>query len=225
MVTEMWRYLPWFREMGRRLDAGAIGAPQRLRFVGSRQAYRRQRPINDSQPYFADMPMLIVYEMMIHWIDTSRYLLGDVTSVYARLTHTNPAIVGEDGALVVLGHGAERTTAMDGSWATPAEDGLSTREGDVVLEGSEGQLHFAPAAAELRLTGAGGTEIVGRYPDTRAAFQQAFDGCVRHFARAVRAEEPFESSAADNLATLAATLAAYESARTGQVVAPARVGA
>src|SRR5438552_1958790 len=51
MVTEMWRYLPWFREMHRRLDAGAIGAPHLLRFIGPRAAYRRERPINDSQPY------------------------------------------------------------------------------------------------------------------------------------------------------------------------------
>jgi D-apiose dehydrogenase len=219
MVTEMWRYLPWFREMRRWLDAGAIGSPHLLRFVGSRVAYRRERPINDSQPYFADMPMLIVYEMMIHWIDASRFLLGDATSVYARLSRLNRAIVGEDAATVVLAHGAGHTTTMDGSWATPPEPDASTREGDIVLEGADGQLHLTPPRGELRLTTLRESRLVASYPDTAVAFQQAFNDCLGHFARAVRVDEPFESSAADNLKTLAATFAAYESARSGQVVA------
>ena len=54
----------------------------------------------------------------------------------------------------------------------------------------------------------------------RFSFQRAFDGCIGDFAGALRGGRPFESSAEDNLRTLGATLAAYESARTGQVVRP-----
>jgi predicted dehydrogenase len=178
---------------------------------------RRERPVNDSQPYFADMPKLIVYEMMIHWIDAARSLLGEVDSVYARMAHLNPAIVGEDFALVVLTHG-DATTVMDGSWGTPVEPPGGTREGDIVLEGLEGQLHFAPRGGELRLTTRSSSDVVATFPDIAAGFQAAFNGCIHHFASAVRNGAAFESSAADNLKTLGATFAAYESARTGQVV-------
>jgi predicted dehydrogenase len=104
MVNEMWRWLPWYRDLAPRLAAGEIGPVHYARFQGGRRAYRRARPINDDQPYFADMPRLIVYEMIIHWIDAARYLFGEVASVYARTQRINPAIVGEDVALLVLTH-------------------------------------------------------------------------------------------------------------------------
>jgi predicted dehydrogenase len=221
MVAEMWRHLPWFRDLRRHLDAGAIGEPYHLRVVGARHAMRRESPVHENQPYFAAMPMLIVYEMMIHWIDPARYLLGEVETVYARTRRVNPAIAGEDWALVVLAHADGATSQLDGSWANDAEPPGPTREGDVVLEGTDGVLHVAPHERELRLVRLGGeTTVLTRYPDVAESFQRAFDGCIGDFAAAVRAGRQFESSAADNLRTLGATLAAYESARTGQVVRP-----
>ena len=121
----------------------------------------------------------------------------------------------------MLGHAGGATSHLDGSWANDAEPPGPTREGDVVLEGTDGVLHFAPHERELRLVRLGGeTVVLGRYPDMAGSFQRAFDGCIGDFAGAVWAGRPFESSAEDNLRTLGATLAAYESARTGQVVRP-----
>lgn len=222
MVMEMWRWLPWWRELRAQLDAGTIGPAHYLRVVGARHMLRRARPVSDTQPYVADMPKLIIYEMMIHWIDASRYLMGEIASVCARTAHLNPAVAGEDAALVVLGHTGGATSALDGSWAVPAEPPPwpSTREGDVVVEGRDGVLHFSPANGDLRLTTADGSRVVASYPNVEAGFQRAFDSCIGHFARRVRAGEPFESPASDNLRTLAATFAAYESAAAGQAVAP-----
>jgi predicted dehydrogenase len=104
MVNEMWRFLPWYRDLAPRLAAGEIGPVHYARFQGGRRPYRRARPINDEQPYFADMPHLIIYEMIIHWIDSARYLFGDIATVYARTRRVNPVIAGEDVALVVLTH-------------------------------------------------------------------------------------------------------------------------
>src|SRR5579883_607554 len=101
MVNEMWRFLPWFRDLGRLLSEGAIGPAHYPRVVGPHRPLRRARPVDDGQPYFADMPRLIVYEMYIHWIDCARFLLGEIESVYARAGRVNPAIVGEDWAVVV----------------------------------------------------------------------------------------------------------------------------
>jgi predicted dehydrogenase len=218
MVTEMWRFLPWFRDLRRALDEGAIGPPHYLRIVGPRRPLHRTRPVHDQQPYFADMPHLIVYEMYIHWIDSTRYLLGEIESVYARAARVNPAIVGEDWAALVLGHRGGSTAVIESSWATPTDAPEIRREGDLLVEGSTGALHFDPLTLELRLIQESGVEVLARYPDLDRAFQQAFDGCIGHFAHAVRHGQPFESPADDNLRTLAATLAAYDSLERRNVV-------
>ena len=51
--------------------------------------------------------------------------------------------------------------------------------------------------------------------------QGAFNSCIGDFAAGVRHDRPFESSAEDNLKTLAITLASYESVARGTAVSPA----
>jgi len=225
MVMEMWRFLPWFRDLRRFLDAGEIGPAHYLRVIGSRRPLLRRRPVDANQPYFADMPRLVVYEMQIHWIDCARYLLGEVQSAYMRGGRLNPAIVGEDWAVVVLGHANAGTTLLESSRATPTDNPPPRREGDVLLEGLEGALHFDPESLDLRLARlSGSVEVVAKYADVEDGFQSAFNAGIAHFAAAVRRGEPFESSAEDNLRTLATTFACYDSFEQGQVVQVPRVG-
>jgi predicted dehydrogenase len=211
MVTEMWRYLPWYRDVKRLLDAGAIGPAHYLRIIGPREVMRRQRPVQDQQPYFADMPRLIIYEMFVHWIDCARFLLGEIESVYTRAGRVNPAIVGEDWAVLLCGHVGGATSLVESSWATPTDTPSIRREGDVLIEGAAGALHFDPTTLELRLIRPVDVKVVARYDSLDRAFQQAFDDCIGHFSHAVRFGEPFESPVEDNLKTLAATLVAYDS--------------
>jgi predicted dehydrogenase len=220
MVLEMWRWLPWYRALKPLLDAQEIGPVHYARFQGGRRPFRRTRPINDTQPYFAEMPMLLVYEMIIHWIDAARYLLGDVETVYARLTRINPAIVGEDVALLVLRHAGGATTLMDHSWGTaPERRQPGRREGDLLIEGRDGSFRFDDEPGQLvRLDLEGNETVIGRYKATGDPFLAAFAGCIGDFAAGVRHGRPFESEIDDNLYTLATTLAAYASARTGQVI-------
>lgn len=224
MVTEMWRYLPPMVAMSRLIRAGAIGPLHYLRYLWGRQAFRTPHHVFLDQPYFAEMPKLIVYEAMIHSIDAARFLAGEVETVYARLARANPGIQGEDMALVVLGHAGGATSAHDASWVTP---GGAPEEAQYAwtAEGRDGALHYAERTGELRLIDAKGVRLVERYPDWATPHQQAFTACIGHFARAVRFQEPFQSPARDNLRTLAATLAAYDSAASGQAVRPPDVAA
>lgn len=223
MVLEMWRHLPAIKDLRQHLDSGLIGPVHSLRILGHRRPMNRYHPVNPDQPYFAEMPKLLVYEMMIHYIDGVRYLMGDVESVYARMTRVNPLIAGEDHALVVLGHIGGPTTSIDASWASPAERQPRLGAGDMLLEGRDGSLHLDAYDAELRhVTNDGTTEVLERYDAEarRRSYQEAFTSCIADFARAVRHHQAFLSSGADNLRTLAATLAAYESVSRGTAVRP-----
>ena len=219
MVNEMWRYLPPMVAMGRLVQAGAIGPVHYLRYVWGRQAFRTPHHVFLDQPYFAEMPKLIVYEAMIHSIDAARSLVGEIDSVYARMVRVSSDIRGEDMALVVLGHEGGVTSSHDASWVTP---GGAPEQAQYAwrLEGRDGALDYSERSGELRLIDTRAAQVLERYPDWATPHQQAFTACIGHFAHAVRYDEPFRSSARDNLRTLAATFAAYDSARTGQAIRP-----
>lgn len=219
MVNEMWRYLPPMATMGELIRAGAIGPVHYLRYVWGRQALRTPHQVFLDQPYFAAMPKLIVYEAMIHSIDAARSLVGEIETVYARMARVSSGILGEDMALVVLGHEGGVTSSHDASWATP---GGSPEQPQYAwcAEGRDGALDYSQGTGELRLIDGHEVRVLERYPDWATPHQQAFNACIGHFAHAVRFDEPFRSSARDNLLTLGATLAAYDSAATGQVVRP-----
>ena len=142
MVMEMWRHLKPVRDMKRYLDQGIIGPVYALRLLAPPRVLRRTRPIDDQQPYLADLPKLMVYDTYIHHIDGIRYLLGDVTSVYARMSRTNPAIVGEDRLFLMMGHASGATSSIDASWVVPVERPTKLHLGDFLIEGVDGALHL-----------------------------------------------------------------------------------
>lgn len=144
MVLEMWRHLPVIRDLKRQLDAGLIGPVHSMRLLGHRRPMNRFAPVNPDQPYFAEMPKLLIYEMMIHYIDGIRYLMGDVGHVFARAARVNPLIEGDDHALVVFGHTSGAYSMVDCSWASPADRRPKMGAGDMLLEGRDGSLHLDP---------------------------------------------------------------------------------
>jgi predicted dehydrogenase len=221
MVMEMWRHSPIIRDLKRYLDAGILGPVHALRCLPPPRQIRWTRPIDDRQPYLADLPKLMVYDTYIHHIDGIRYLLGDVETVYARMARVNPAIVGEDRLTLVLGHASGATSLIDASWTTPLERPTKLIQGDFLIDGREGSLHLDAFDAELRhLDRASGVAVLERYEPGRPLMQAAFNSCIGDFAAGVRHDRPFESSAEDNLKTLAITLASYESVSRGTVVHP-----
>ncbi len=115
VVHENFRFMPWFREARRLIDTGRIGrlhgASFRLR-PGDGQG---PRAYLDRQPYFQQMPRLLVAETAIHLIDSFRFLLGEVADVSARLRRLNPAIQGEDAATIELGFAGDAIGLIDGN--------------------------------------------------------------------------------------------------------------
>jgi D-apiose dehydrogenase len=102
MVHENFRWQPWYRAIKQVQTAGTIGDfthvsfSMRLGDGWGPDAYLAR------QPFFREYPRLLVYETGIHFIDTFRFLLGDVVSVFAHLRQLNPGIKGEDAGQLML---------------------------------------------------------------------------------------------------------------------------
>ncbi len=219
MVHENWRWQPWYREMRRQLDAGTLGdlfsiaVRMRLGDGWPTDAYLTR------QPYFRDYPRLLVHETGVHFLDTFRFLGGEIDSVYARLQRRNPAIAGEDAGQIVCGFASGATALLDASRYNEA-DTADVRHtfGTVRLDGSRGHLELAlDGSLSLKLLGQPAIRL--DYPHTRQGFAgDCVHALQRHFVDCLLANRPFESTGGDYLKTAALVEACYRSHDTGEVI-------
>ena len=115
VVHENFRFTPWFRECHRLMAAGHFGRLHGISFRLRPGDGQGPRAYLDRQPYFQQMPQLLVRETAVHFIDTFRYLMGEVVAVTARLRRLNPAIAGEDAGIIVFEFGDQRSGHFDGN--------------------------------------------------------------------------------------------------------------
>ncbi|MEQ1825667.1 MAG: cyclase family protein [Pirellula sp.] len=101
MVHENFRFQPWYREIKRILESGVVG--RRLHTIHMRtrtgdgwgeDAYLGR------QPYFRQMPRLLIHETGVHFVDTFRYLAGEIVECFADVRRLNHCIQGEDAGVL-----------------------------------------------------------------------------------------------------------------------------
>lgn len=143
VVHENFRWMPWYLEMKRALESGLLGEPHTVSV--------RMRPGDGQgasaylsrQPYFQKMPRFLVHETAIHFIDSFRFLFGEVVAVTARLRRMNPAIAGEDAGYIVLEFESGATGLIDGNRLNDhSADNTRLTMGEHWLEGSAGVMHL-----------------------------------------------------------------------------------
>lgn len=216
MVHENFRFQRWHREIRRQIDSGAIG--DRLHGIAFRSRMGdgwQADAYMGRQPYFRTMPRLMVFETGVHFIDTFRYLAGEISGVYASLNQWNPDIVGEDAATILFEFESGASGLWDGNRfnETNAENPRLTF-GEALVEGNGGSIRL-DATGRLTLQRLGETEQVIEYE-----FQDhAFAGdCVyhtqKHFIDGLQQEHEFETSGREYLKSLAVVEAVYQSAQS-----------
>ena len=214
MMNENWRWQPWYRRLRELLDAGAIGRTIFYRFDARRRDGLGPAPY-PNQPYFKDMPRLVVFEFLVHYLDTARFLFGPIDEIYCRLERVNPAIAGEDLAVMLVRHASGLTGVIDGHrFSDPDPDGPAMS--DARFEGLDGVLSLR-ATGELFLGAErvfDPTGLPGYKGDSCRATQQHFIDCLL-------ADAPFETGPDEYLQTVAAVEAAYLSASENR---PVRLG-
>lgn len=211
MIHENWRWQPWFREIRRRIQAGDIGAPLAYHFRVRKNDGAGPSPY-PAQPYFARMPRLLIYETLVHHIDTARCLFGDVAWVLARMRRINPVIIGEDQAILTLTHAGGLTGVVDGHrFADPQPDGGVL--GEAWFEGEAGALFVRGDGDIFR-----GAERVWQNPVTAGYRGDSVRATQQHFLECLASGQPFESGGREYLKTFGVVEAAYQSAAAGCAV-------
>lgn len=222
VVHENFRFMPWFRECRRLIDSGCLGRLHGIAFRLRPGDGQGPRAYLDRQPYFQTMPQLLVRETAVHFIDTFRYLCGEVQAVTARLRRLNPVIAGEDAGIVIFEFDGDCTGLFDGNRLNDfvASDPRRTM-GELWLEGANGVLRM-DGEARLWWKPHHGAEVEHAYAfEPRAAFGGAVSALQAHVLSHLRAGTPLENRADDYLQNLRVQAAIYRSHQTGTRIAMA----
>jgi predicted dehydrogenase len=219
MVHENWRFRPWYRALRAAVDRGAIG-----RLIRVRLAHRDTRALRPEgfadQPYFAEMPRLILLEMGPHLIDTARYLAGDVRSVSATIARAGDGHPGDDVATLSLRFASGALGLIDISWCAAADVARAEWAlNESVIEGAEGTLRLLRDGSLDRVGLDGRIEHipVPLPPDDRV-YLDGYIATQAHFIDGLLHGTPHETSGVETLKTMDVLWAAYESAGAGHTI-------
>jgi D-apiose dehydrogenase len=218
-VHENFRFSPWFRECKRLIGAGHFGRVHGITFRLRTGDGQGPDAYMDRQPYFQKMPQLLIRETGVHYVDTFRFLMGDVVAVTARLRQLNPHIAGEDAGLVILEFADERQGVFDGNRLNdhPADNPRTTM-GEMWLEGERGVMRL-DGNARLWWKAHHGLETEHVYPPgTDGPFGGACTALQAHVLAHLQQGTPIENTARSYLDVLRIQQAIYLSHTSGRRV-------
>jgi predicted dehydrogenase len=216
-VHENIRWAPWHREIARLIEAGKFARLHRISM--------RLRPGDGQgadaylsrQPYFQNMPRFLIHETGIHWIDTFRFLMGEISGVFARLERLNPVIAGEDAGVVVFSFENGSSGIFDGNRLNDhLSDDPRRTMGEMWVEGSAGVLRL-DGAARLWWKPHGEAEVEHSYRwQDRGFAGDAVFAIQAHVVAHLRDAAPLENSGRDYLRNLDIEEAIYRSSEEGR---------
>lgn len=209
-VGQVVRYFPEFRRAHELIKAGAVGKPAAVRTHRGGVA-----PVGADQ-WFMDHKRSggVLIDLAIHDFDWLRWTIGEVTSVTSRSVAASKG-AGPDYALTVLSHDTGAVSHVESTWLDPG--GFSTA---FEVAGSDGLLNYdSRSTAAIRLTAPGKTT----YETNMAPPDDPYYRELREFLDAVAAGQPAPIGVEEGFHALAISIAAHESATTGQPTVPARL--
>jgi D-apiose dehydrogenase len=220
VVHENFRWQPWYREARRFIEENRLGTPHGVAFRLRPGDGQGPRAYLDRQPYFQKMPRLLVHETAIHWIDTFRFLMGEVKAVYASLRRMNPVIAGEDAGTILFDFASGATGLFDGNRLNDHVASNPRRTmGEMWLEGSAGVLRLD---GEARLWWKPHQQPEAEHRYDRGPDDAFGGGCCaalqRHVVSGLIEKSAFENSGKAYLANLRIEEAVYRSSAEGKKV-------
>ncbi len=199
MVHENWRFREYYRVAAQWIASGRIGevvqGQMELFSSGLVPDAEGRLPALERQPFIGTLDRALVMEILIHHIDTLRFLLGDLSLAWSTCGRRSDAMRGEDYASLVF---------------------RTARGSPVVLQSNLSVHGRSPALADrLTLVGTQGTlelegnrlRCIGDAPmdisyDMGAAYLDSYASTIAHFVQCLNSGKKFETDAEDNLRTL-----------------------
>ncbi len=184
--------------------------------------FRSGYDVYADQPYLAKDDRFIIYDLCIHLLDLSRFLMGETESIYSHTQRVNPMINGEDHAAILLNLAGGGVCIVDMSYASKLDEELFPQT-LVHLEGRDGSVVLS-RDYHITVTRDGQTSRQQASPHRYAwstppadLVQDSVVEIQRHWIECLRTGEAPATSGADNLRTLQLVFAAYRSAATNAV--------
>lgn len=218
-IHENWRWQAPIQALKQELESGKIGRPFRARLdmiTGF--------PVFENQPFFRELEQFLIADLGSHIFDVSRFLFGEVASVFCRTQRVHSDIKGEDVVTAMFQHEADVTSVVSMAYAENFLERDRFPETFIFIEGERGSIELAPDFW-LRTTTKDGTHA-RRVPPPRFAWaDSAYDvvhasivPCCADILRDINGEGAAQTRAEDNLKTVELVFGAYDSARRVEVV-------
>lgn len=218
-VHENWRWQTQIRKLKKVLDSGEIGIPFRAN-ISLVSGY----PVFKNEPGLREMEEFVIKDIGMHLLDVARFLFGEVERLYCQTHRIQRDIKGEDVATIMMHMGGHTTVTCHFGFAGNYLENDVFTQTLIFVEGDRGSVELG-RHYWLRVTTKTGTRA-NRYPPIQRpwmhpdylASQASITSCNANLFCALRGEGQAETTSEDNLKTMRLAFAAYESARTGDVV-------
>jgi len=210
MIHENWRFRPQYRQAARWIAEGRIGAVREFQLT-TRSSGLVARSANgtpvalERQPFMAGLQRFIIMELLVHHLDTIRYLVGPVSVTAASTARFSPEVIGEDAASISLKAAEGAFGSVVGNFCAAGYPPLPSDRLELV--GDRASIIFN--GNELRLLGSTPERLSFNLEN---AYQQSYDNAIAHFVAALEQGTAFETDRLDNLQTLQLVEDAYRKA-------------
>lgn len=209
MTAQVVRFFADFATGRRLVKEGAVGTPSAARVRRGGKA-----PVG-SDGWFQNLELSggVLLDLAIHDFDWLRWTLGEVSFLYSRSVGLQDGH-GPDYALTTLTFDSGAVAHVESTWMDPT--GFRT---SFEVAGSKGLIeHDSRTNAFLRTATAEGTWTDTGMVPTEDPYYLEIDGFLTALKKGTEVPVPGR----EGLAALSISLAAIESAKTGQVVRPVR---
>ncbi|MBE7539230.1 MAG: Gfo/Idh/MocA family oxidoreductase [Opitutaceae bacterium] len=209
VVHENQRFRPWFRDIERLVREGRLGRLRHLQFA-------QHDPVEPPEKIDTEVELGVLLQFGVHLVDLVVALLGDPVRIHAHMDRINPRVRGESLAHVFF-ECAGASAVVDVSWKS-----VGVQQGHALVIGEAGEAFYEgrmTRADSARFRVCAGNEVVrDEIRSPREDYVHAFGQFEREFVDSILHETPPPQPARENLRSLRATFAAYESARIGSAV-------
>ena len=220
VVHENFRFQPWYGTIKEQLDKQKLGDVFQAQFRLRPGDGQGAEAYLERQPYFQQMEKFLIHETGIHWVDTFRFLFGEVSSVFARLRKLNPVIAGEDSGVLIFEFESGVQAIFDGNrLADHVAENRRLTMGEMSIEGSDGTIQLTGDADILCRKHGENVWLHHNYEWN----DQGFGGdCVyrlqQHVIEHLLGRSHVYNTAREYLKNIYIEHAIYESAEKGQVI-------